>query len=163
MQRPHRLTPRFSDEELEDVLLAAVLAGLTPTGYVATVAVDMAAERVRPVPSAVVDALSELLVARRQVQRFGVLVNQAVAKWHATEQLPAELLAAVGLVSRSLRRLEEAAAAVRQAHDRALQRPTVAQRIAALAAQDRRQSRPGEEGAAPPGELGGGSGLGSES
>ncbi|MCW2607568.1 MAG: hypothetical protein JWO60_2261 [Frankiales bacterium] len=138
VQRPHRLTPRFSDEELEDVLVAAVVAGLTPTGYVAKAAVDAAAQRVRPVPGAVGAALEELLVARRQVQRFSVLVNQAVAKWHATGQLPAELLGAVALVGRVLPRLEDAAAAVRRAHDHADRRPTVAERVAAAQAERHR-------------------------
>ena len=152
MQRPHRLTPRFSDEELEDVRMAAVVAGCTPTGYVAKAAVDLASARLRPVPSAVVEALEELLVARRQVQRFGVLVNQAIAKWHATEQLPGELLGAVAMVGRVLLRLEEAAAAVRQAHDRVPRRPSVAERLAALEAHERRQERGTGEGVAPAAE-----------
>ncbi len=124
MQRLHRLTPRFSDAELLDVHVAAVLAGLTPTGYVAKAAVDLAAERVRPAPPGLVDGLGELLLARRQVQRFGVLVNQAVAKWHATDVLPEELLRSVALVSRVLGRLEDAGLAVRQAQDAAASRQT---------------------------------------
>ena len=137
VQRPHRLTPRFSDEELEDVMLAAVLAGLTPTGYVAKVAAGVAAQRLRPVPPGLVEALEELLVARRQVQRFSVLVNQAVAKWHATDELPGELLTAVALVGRALPRLEDAAASVRQAQDKATRRPTVAERVVAQQRRDR--------------------------
>lgn len=112
-RRPHRLTPRFSEQELAAVSEAAALAGLTPTGYVAKVAVDVATARVKPVPTAVVDAIGELLAARYQVQKFSALVNQAVAKWHSTGEVPAQLLAAVGLVGRVLPRLEEAAAAVR--------------------------------------------------
>ncbi len=114
-RRPYRLTPRFSEEELEAVVEAAALAGLTPTGYVAKVAVEVATARVRPVPTAVVDAIGELLTARYQVQKFSALVNQAVAKWHATDEVPAQLLGAVALVGRVLPRLEEAAAAVRAA------------------------------------------------
>ena len=117
-RRPHRLTPRFSEEELEAVVGAAALAGLTPTGFVAKVAVEVATARVRPVPTAVVDAIGELLTARYQVQKFSALVNQAVAKWHATGEVPAQLLGAVALVGRVLPRLEEAAVAVRVAqHD----------------------------------------------
>ena len=112
-RRPHRLTPRFSDKELEAVAVAAALVGLTPTGYVAKVAVDVASARVRPVPTGVTDAITELLAARYQVQKFSGLVNQAVARWHSTDELPTQLLAAVGLVGRVLPRLEEAAAAVR--------------------------------------------------
>ena len=129
-RRLYRLTPRFSAEELAAVSEAAALAGLTPTGYVAKVAVDVATARVRPVPTAVVDAIGELLAARYQVQKFSALVNQAVAKWHSTEQVPAQLLAAVGLVGRVLPRLEEAAAAVRVSQLDAVRRRVLAPRQA---------------------------------
>ena len=129
-RRPHRLTPRFSNEELEAVAVAAALAGLTPTGYVAKVAVDVATARVRPVPTGVADAIAELLAARYQVQRFSGLVNQAVARWHSTDELPAQLLAAVGLVGRVLPRLEEAAAAVRVSQQDAGRRRVLAPRKA---------------------------------
>lgn len=92
--------------------IAAAVSGLTATGYMAKVTVDVAAGRVRPAPTGLVDALSELVEARRQVKKFSVLVNQAVAKWHATGELPVELLTAVGLVTRVLPRLEDAASAV---------------------------------------------------
>jgi len=123
-RRPHRLTPRFSEEELE----ALAGAGLTPTGIVAKVAVDVATARVRPVPTAVVDAIGELLTARYQVQKFSALVNQAVAKWHATEEVPAQLLDGVALVGRVLPRLEAAAAAVRAAQNDGRRRRVLAPR-----------------------------------
>ena len=129
-RRPHRLTPRFSDEELEAVSVVAALAGLTPTGYVAKVAVDVASARVRPVPTGVTDAITELLAARYQVQKFSALVNQAVARWHSTDELPAQLLAVVGLVGRVLPRLEEAAAAVRVSQRDAGRRRVLAPRKA---------------------------------
>ncbi|MCW2605493.1 MAG: hypothetical protein JWO60_186 [Frankiales bacterium] len=97
------------------MMLAAAVARLTPTGWLAKAGVDVAAGLLRPAPSGLVGALEELVETRRQVQRFSVLVNQAVAKWHATEDLPPELLAAVGLVGRVLPRLEDAAATLRQA------------------------------------------------
>jgi len=121
-RRSHRLTPRFSDDELEAVSVAAALAGLTATGYVAKVAVDVATARVRPVPTSVTDAIGELLAARYQVQKFSALVNQAVAKWHSTDEVPVQLLAVVGLVGRVLPRIEEAAAAVRVSQNDAARR-----------------------------------------
>ena len=121
-RRSHRLTPRFSAEELEAVSMAAALAGLTATGYVAKVAIDVATARVRPVPTSVTDAIGELLAARYQVQKFSALVNQAVAKWHSTDEVPVQLLAVVGLVGRVLPRLEEAAAAVRVSQNDAARR-----------------------------------------
>ena len=148
VRRPHRLTPRFSDEELEALSVAAALAGLTPTGYVAKVAVDVATARVKPVPTGVTDAIAELLAARYQVQKFSGLVNQAVAKWHSTDELPAQLLAAVGLVGRVLPRLEEAAAAVRVAQSDAGRRRVLAPRKA-------KAGPAGVEAAAPAGAPGG--------
>lgn len=112
--RPHRVTPRLSDEELYLVRIAAAVQGLTVTGHVAKVAVEVAAGRVRPAPTGLAEALGELLAAREQVRRFSVLVNQAVAKWHAIDELPVELLRAVELVSGVLPRLEQAALDIRR-------------------------------------------------
>ena len=109
---------------------ASALAGLTPTGYVAKVAVDVATARVKPVPTTAVEAIGELLTARYQVQKFSALVNQAVAKWHATDELPPQLLSAVGLVGRVLPRLEEAAVAVRASQHDAGRRRVLASRKA---------------------------------
>lgn len=94
------------------LLIAAAVELLTPTGYVAKVAVEVAAGRVRPAPTGLVESLNELLAARHQVQKVGVLLNQVVAKLHSTGELPAELVPAVRLVARLLLRLEDAAVAV---------------------------------------------------
>jgi len=112
-RRGHRLTPRFSDGELEAISVAAALGGLTPTGYAAKAAVDVALARTVPVPVRTADALRELLEARAQVRRFGVLVNQAVAKLNASGELSGELGAALAACTRAVVRLEEAAVAVR--------------------------------------------------
>jgi len=93
--------------------VAAAVGGLTPTGYAAKAAVDAALARTAPVPVRTADALRELLEARAQVRRFGVLVNQAVAKLNATGELSAELGAAVAACTRAVGRVEEAAVAVR--------------------------------------------------
>ncbi len=114
VRRGHRLTPRFSDAELEAVCVAAALAGLTPTGFAAKAAVDVALSRTSPVPVGTAAALGELLEARAQVRRFGVLVNQAVARLHASGELPGELGAAVAACTRAVGRLEAAAVAVRR-------------------------------------------------
>ena len=113
--RRHRIYPVYTDEELEPVVTAAALAGLTPAAYVAKCSVDVATARVRPAPTAMVDAIGELLQARFQVQKFSTLVNQAMKKWHSTNELPPELMRAVDLVVRVLPLLEEAAGAVRLA------------------------------------------------
>ncbi len=113
-RRAHRLTPRFSDAELEAIGVAAGLAGLTPTGFAAKAAVDVALGRTSPVPVRTVEALGELLEARAQVRRFGLLVNQAVARLHASGELSGELGAAVAACTRAVGRVEAAAVAVRR-------------------------------------------------
>ncbi len=102
---------RLSDEEFEDLAVAAALAGVTPTSYVASTAVAVARGQVRPMPSGVGDVVRELVEARAQLVRYGVLLNQAVARLNATGQVDGSLGAAA-------QRCDEATAAVRAATER---------------------------------------------
>jgi len=86
---------RFSVEEFEVLGVAAATAGLTPTSFVAARAVAVARGVVRPVPSGTAEVVRELVEARTQLVRFGVLLNQAVAKLNATGQVDGALVAAV--------------------------------------------------------------------
>jgi len=94
--RAHRFPGRrfevkalFDDSEATAVRAAAALAGLTPSGYVATAAVSAA----RPATNAAVGSpvvvgdravLAELLAARTAVRRYAVNVNQAVVLLRTT-------------------------------------------------------------------------------
>jgi len=95
--RAHRFPGRrfevkalFDDSEATAVRAAAALAGLTPSGYVATAAVSAA----RPATNASVGSpvvvgadravLAELLAARTAVRRYAVNVNQAVVLLRTT-------------------------------------------------------------------------------
>jgi len=109
--RPHAVFARFSDEEFEVVSVAAAGVGLTPTGYVASTAVAVARGQVRPVPSGVGDVVRELVEARLQLVRYGVLLNQAVARLNATGQVDGSLVAAA-------QRCDAATASVRAATER---------------------------------------------
>ncbi len=109
--RPHSVLARFSDEEFEVLVVAAATTGLTPTGYVASTAVAVARGQVRPLPSGVGDVMRELVDARAQLVRYGVLLNQAVARLNATGQVDGSLGAAA-------QRCDEAIAAVRAATER---------------------------------------------
>ena len=109
--RPHAMLARFSDEEFEVLAVAAAAAGLTPTGYVASTAVAVARGQVRPMPSGVGDVVRELVDARAQLVRYGVLLNQAVARLNATGEVDGSLLAAA-------QRCDAATAAVRAATER---------------------------------------------
>jgi uncharacterized protein (DUF1778 family) len=109
--RPHAVFARFSVEEFEVVGVAAAAAGLTPTSFVAARAVAVARGVVRPVPSGTAEVVRELVEARTQLVRFGVLLNQAVAKLNATGQVDGALVAAV-------RRCDAATASLRAATER---------------------------------------------
>jgi hypothetical protein len=102
---------RFSDEEFEVLALAAAATGLTPTSYVASTAVAVARGQVRPMPSGVGDVVRELVEARTQLVRYGVLLNQAVARLNATGQVDGSLVAAA-------QRCDQATAALRAATER---------------------------------------------
>lgn len=91
--------------------VAAAAVGVTPTSYVAAAAVAVARGEVRPVPSGVGEVVRELVEARLQLVRYGVLLNQAVARLNATGEVDGSLLAAA-------QRCDTATAAVRAATER---------------------------------------------
>lgn len=93
--RPHAVMVRLSDAEWGVVSVAAAAAGLTPTGYVGTQAVAVARGTVSPLPAQVSDVVRELVEARRQLVRYGQLLNQAVARLHVDGLVDARLDAAV--------------------------------------------------------------------
>ena len=115
--RVHRLTPRFSAEELEEVKQAAASIGMTATGFCADSA--LAAARGVPVAlateqerEALARLLRELFAARTAVVRFGTNVNQAVAALNRTGEAPDSLDRAVRLCARSVQALDEVTAEV---------------------------------------------------
>ncbi len=91
--------------------VAAAAVALTPTGYVASTAVAVARGQVRPMPSGVGDVMRELVEARAQLVRYGVLLNQAVARLNATGEVDGSLVAAA-------QRCDAATASVRAATER---------------------------------------------
>jgi hypothetical protein len=58
------------------------------------------------------EALRELVEARTQLRRFGVLVNQAIAALHSTGTPPASLMRAIDLATRAVRRVDDATVAL---------------------------------------------------
>ncbi len=118
--RPHRLTPRFSDDELARIAAAATAVGMTPTGFCAEAAV--AAATGSPPASAGGQDRQALVVLQRQlfdavtaVNRIGTNLNQAVARLNATGEAPAWLDRAVALCLRSVDRLDEVAVGIHHA------------------------------------------------
>ena len=111
--RTLRLNVRFSKQERAEIDVAAAAIGMTPTGFAAEAA--LLAARRTPMTLDATAAQRETLArlqrqlfeARTAVNRFGNLVNQAVAALHATGQPPVEALAhATALCTRAVRNLD---------------------------------------------------------
>lgn len=103
---------RFDDAEYAAIADAANRSDLSPTAYVGTAA--LAAARGTEAPGAPIrEALTELMQARTATVRIGVAVNKLAAKALAGGDVTAaELAAAADAASRSVARVEAAAATV---------------------------------------------------
>ena len=111
--RRHRaLSLRYTEDEYRLVQTAAQEAGLTPTGYVAAVAVAVAQGREAPHREPWRLALLELMEARRQVRRIGVNLNQAARAINATGEPPPWLEHVAALTARAITTVDDAARAL---------------------------------------------------
>ena len=99
---------RLSTEEAAVIATAAAASGMAPAAWAADAAAAVARDEVTPLPTSQREAIGELVAARLQVRRFGVLVNQAVAALHATGQPPTGLASAMAICTRAVGRLDEA-------------------------------------------------------
>ena len=108
-----RLNARFTEQERAEIEVAAAAIGMTATGFAAEAA--LLAARGTPMTLDATVAQREtfarlqrqLFEARTAVNRFGNLVNQAVAALHSTGQPPIEALArATGLCTRAVGNLD---------------------------------------------------------
>lgn len=118
--RPHRLTPRFSSDELASITSAAVAVGVTPTGFCAEAAVAAAtgvplAAAGSQDRQALASLQRELFDAVTAVNRIGTNLNQAAARLNATGEAPVWLERAVALCRRSLGRLDEVTGRIHRA------------------------------------------------
>ena len=108
--RKRSVLVRLNDAEYEALVAAAAGAGLTPTGYVAEVAVAAATGARGPVVAPQREALLELVQARTQLRRYGTNVNQAIAALNAVGEAPVWLREAVERTSAAVERVDRAAA-----------------------------------------------------
>jgi hypothetical protein len=112
------VAPTFTDDEYAEIIMGALRAGLTPTGFCAVAAVRAArgdgvvapAERVRF--EALANLQAELFAARTAVSRIGINLNQAVAALHATGQAPRWLEDAATMCARSVAAVDEVTSAI---------------------------------------------------
>jgi uncharacterized protein (DUF1778 family) len=115
--RSQRLNPRFTPEELAEVVAAAKSVGMTPTGFCA----DSALAAARGTPMVLEDAqyreelarlLRQLFEARTALNRLGTNVNQAVAQLHSTGEVPEWMQRAIHRAVEAVERLDQVVAAV---------------------------------------------------
>jgi hypothetical protein len=103
------------NEGEHDLLRAgAAVTGLTPAGFATEAALAAARKAAPPAGSPLRDLLVELMQDRRQVQRIGTNLNQAVAKLNAIGADSGNLPQYAEACLRVARRLEETAAHVRR-------------------------------------------------
>ncbi len=119
--RDHRLTPRFTDEELSAIRAAADAAQMTLTGFCALAALAVARRQpgdARPageVPAGgeeLAEMQRELFAARVAVNRTGTNLNQAVAHLNATGEPPVWLEHAVNRVAKALQEVDAIASRI---------------------------------------------------
>jgi hypothetical protein len=99
--RKNALKVLYDDAEVAAVRSAADVAGLTPTGFVATAGLTLAGAALPPALSADRQLLAELLQTRTALSRYGTNLNQAVAAMHSGADAPAWLLQAVAGCARA--------------------------------------------------------------
>lgn len=104
-RRDKAVTLRVTATEWEALRAAAAARGLAVGAYVGWVAEDL--RRHRPVVS--VEAMAELVEARRQLRRVGVNVNQIAAAVNSDGEIPAAAPAVLAALGRAVQRLELAA------------------------------------------------------
>jgi hypothetical protein len=105
--RRHALKVLYDDVEVASVRSAALLAGLTPTGFVAAAGLSVAGSGVTPTTAADRAVLAELLQARTALRRYGGNLNQAVAALNSAAGAPVWLLQAVSGCARAADRMDE--------------------------------------------------------
>jgi hypothetical protein len=114
-RRPHRVEFSLTAGEFAELDAAASRAGLARGAYAAEAALAAARSTATVGGGPLRVALGELIEASGQVRKIGVNLNQAVAKLNAGGQRSGDLLPYAAECLRRVRRVDDAAAAVRRA------------------------------------------------
>ena len=112
--RPKVVQFSLTEEEFDEVSVAAARSGLARGAFAADVTLAAARGTQPGAGSPVREALVELMAAAGLVRRVGTNLNQAVARLNATGQRGDDLLPAAQFCVRVIRRLEEAAEQLRR-------------------------------------------------
>src|SRR6266516_6522742 len=114
VSRPKVVQFSLTEEEFEEVSVAAARSGLARGAFAADVTLAAARGTQSRAGSPVREALVEVIAAAGLVRRVGTNLNQAVARLNATGQRGDDLLPAAQFCVRVIRRLDEAAEHVRR-------------------------------------------------
>jgi hypothetical protein len=112
--RPKVVQFSLTEEEFEEVSVAAARSGLARGAFAAEVTLAAVRGAQAKAGSPFREALTELMAAAGLVRRIGTNLNQAVARLNATGQRGDDLLPAAQFCMRVIRRLDEAAEQVRR-------------------------------------------------
>jgi hypothetical protein len=104
----------LTDEELEELSVAAGRAGLAKGAFAAESALAVARGSMRPDGSPLRVALVELMRAAGLARRIGVNLNQAVVRLNATGHKGEDLAPVAQMCGRVVQRLDDAAEQVRR-------------------------------------------------
>jgi hypothetical protein len=113
-RRTRRVEFSLTDEEFDDLVVAAARAGLARGAYAAEAALSVARGLASRADSPFREALGELIRAAGLVRRIGVNLNQAVARLNATGQRSGDLLPYAVACMRRADRLDAAAEEIRR-------------------------------------------------
>lgn len=111
-RREFRVTVKFTAEELAAVEGAAARSGQAVAAWVGQAATDVAGLQAVPASRAQRETLAELIRIAGLVRRSGTLLNQAVARLHATGSPGPDLAPAVAYHAKILARVHDATLAV---------------------------------------------------
>jgi hypothetical protein len=112
--RPKVVQFSLTEEEFEEVSVAAARSGLARGAFAADVTLAAARGTQSKAGSPMREALVELIAAAGLVRRVGTNLNQAVARLNATGQRGDDLLPAAQFCVRVIRRLDDAAEQLRR-------------------------------------------------
>jgi hypothetical protein len=112
--RPKVVQFSLTEEEFEEVSVAAARSGLARGAFAADVTLAAARGTQSKAGSPMREALVELIAGAGLVRRVGTNLNQAVARLNATGQRGDDLLPAAQFCVRVIRRLDDAAEQLRR-------------------------------------------------
>lgn len=105
-RRDRKVTALFNDGELAALRAEAARRGMMPAAMLAQLGTDAAAGRIGAGPDGAADVVAAMSTSTSLARRLGYLLNQAVARLHATGEHSPTLDASADAVARSVAQME---------------------------------------------------------